>query len=79
MQNHEAKGMFSIIKEIGSDVTIGTIGYFAAIELNWIQEAQHIVLGLISALVCCAGVHYFKKLLVWLDVAIPKLIRRIWK
>ncbi len=55
------------LKEVGYDVTIGVTGYLAAIQFNWTEEAGHMITGLISALVCCAGVHYFKKLLQWID------------
>lgn len=57
----------AFIKEIGIDFSIGTGSYLAILHLDWIQEAQHIITGLITALVCCAGVHYFRKFLAWAD------------
>ncbi len=62
-----------IIDELSFDIPVGVAGYTAAIELEWIKEfVNHIGLGLFSALVCCAGVHYFKKFLIWFDKKITR-------
>jgi hypothetical protein len=55
------------IVDVSKDVSIGGGSYLAILKLDWIQEAQHIITGLVTALVCCIGVHYLRKALAWFD------------
>lgn len=71
--SHEKVTAF--LKEIGIDFSIGTGSYLAILHLDWIQEAQHIITGLITALVCCVGVHYLRKILAWFDKWVNKLFK----
>lgn len=71
--------IYSFLKELGFDVPVGIFGYIAAIQFHWIQEAQHIFTALLTALVCCAGVHYLKKLLVLIDKGVKSLLKKLWK
>lgn len=81
MISHEK--LLHLAKEFGYDVSVGTSGYLAAIYFNWINEAHHVFTALVSTLVCCAGVHYFKKVLHWFDPIIigwkDKLIEKFKK
>jgi hypothetical protein len=67
------------IEQFKFDVTIGLGGYLLAIQVNWIEQAEHILTGLVTALVCCAGVHYLKKLLSFIDNSVKKLWKKTFK
>lgn len=73
MQNPKIEKLLAIGKEMGQDAAVGVGGYVAAVQFNWIPAAEHVIVGLVTALVCCAGVHYFKKVLRWFDKKVLKL------
>lgn len=64
--------LLHLAKEFVYDVSVGTSGYLTAIHFNLINEAHHVITALMTTLVCCAGVHYFKKVLQWFDKSIPE-------
>jgi hypothetical protein len=67
MTQEAKEKLFSTLRELGGDASIGLGGYWLSFKLDWNQEIPHIIVGLITALFCCAGVHYLKKLLKWID------------
>lgn len=55
------------LKEIGFDATVGIGSYLVILKLDWLTESQHVITGLVTAIVCVVGVHFMKKLLALFD------------
>jgi ammonia channel protein AmtB len=67
MSAEEKAKLVLTLKEMFHDVSIGLGGYLAGIELEFIRESNHIIIGVFTAVLCCAAVHYAKKLLKLID------------
>jgi hypothetical protein len=67
MSAEEKARLILNIKEFFHDASIGIVSAIVSFQIDWNTEIPKIIEGLLVALVCCAGVHYFKKLLKWID------------
>lgn len=61
------------VKSFFQEAGIGIMGYMAAIQLDWISEAVHWAIAVITAVSCYAGVHYFKVFAKWFDRTVLKI------
>lgn len=74
MNNQLVKQMFKTLPEVGSDLTVGFIGYKFALILTIIHDAHHIALAVVTTLACGAAWHYFKTIVIpWVNKKVFKL------